>query len=138
MNKITLLIAALFVALLGLTVSCKKGGSSGSDAKFLTAESFVATQWDGVTANGQIASLKVNSASLMVYTYYVKVEAVSKNTDGDKFVKTTVNITYQFDEAAGTFSGTGKEDSFNYTGSLQSTSSMQFNMKGQTVALSKK
>lgn len=138
MNRITLIIAAFVVALLAICTSCKKGGGgsdSSSDAKYLTSSSFVSTFWEGATSNGQRATLQVSTESLMVYTYFEK-KSLAKNTD--ELVKKVVNITYDFNEGEGTFTGTGKEDSFAYSGSLSSTTQMRFNMQGESLTLTKK
>lgn len=138
MKKYTFILVTLLAVVVSLTVgACKKGGDDGpsKSAKYLTTTEFAKSYWEGVDSKNNLVSLDVSSASVMTLTYY-EVVSVAKDTQ-DKLNKVVVKINYSFDEAQGTFSGTG-DDSKSYSATLKSTSKMDFNLSGANIELSKK
>jgi len=122
MKKLRLLSLLLMTAIICTMVSCHKDDTKEPDTKYLSADSFAASKWKGNDTNGEV-NLIVSSKTDMTLTYYV-LTSISKNTDPQPVLQ-TVKISYTFNEAEGTFSGTG-DDSNKYSGNLTSNTNLKF------------
>ena len=122
MKKLRLLSLLLMTAIICTMVSCHKDDTKEPDTKYLSADSFAASKWKGNDTNGEV-KLIVSSTTDMTLTYYV-LTSISKNTDPQPVLQ-TVKISYTFNEAEGTFSGSG-DDSNNYSGNLTSNTNLKF------------
>ena len=124
MKKLRLLSLLLMTAIICTMVSCHKDNDTKEpETKYLSADSFAASKWKGNDTNGGEVKLIVSSKTDMTLTYYV-LTSISKNTD-PQLVLQTVKISYTFNEAEGTFSGTG-DDSNKYSGNLTSDTKLKF------------
>jgi hypothetical protein len=140
MRKIKIIFTLFIVAMVSLTVACKDKDSGGDEpeptpvtAKYLTSAQFASSNWTGKDAKGNDVKLAVNSTSEMTLTYF-ESKSISKNTDNQE--KKTVKISYTFDEANGSFSGTG-DDKNSYSGTLTSAAKLSLTMPAGTVSLDK-
>ena len=135
MKKITTLFTVFLMTVICLASCSKKDNSKEPEnpAKYLSAASFASSTWEGNNSAGTV-TLKVTSTTDMTLTYF-KMPSLSKNTDP---VAQNVKITYTFTEADGKFSGQG-DDGVNYSGELQSTTTMKFNgLSTGSLTLTKK
>ena len=138
MKKFTFFLTALFVVMACVVASCGKSSDGGDDttvseAKYLTADEFAKSTWKGDKYN---VKLVVSSKTAMTLTYTVDVP-VSKNAGEETKEETkTVQITYQFSEKDGSFSGSG-DDNGSYSGILTSKTAMTFKLKDESLLLSK-
>jgi major membrane immunogen (membrane-anchored lipoprotein) len=135
MKKIATLFTVFLLTVICLASCSKKDNSKEPEnpAKFLSAASFASSTWEGDNGVGTV-TLKVTSTTDMTLTYF-KMPSLSKNTDP---VAQNVKITYTFTEADGKFSGQG-DDGVNYSGELQSTTTMKFNgLSTGSLTLTKK
>ena len=104
--------------------SCSKKNNEKdpeTTAKFLSATSFASSTWEGNNGVGTV-KLEVTSTTDMTLTYYKM--PIAKETEKQP-VAVPVKITYTFTEADGKFSGKG-DDQVNYSGTLKSTTALDF------------
>ncbi len=143
MKKFSILFATLIVLMACVVVSCGSSSSGGDEpnnggdnvtAKFLTADEFARSSWQG-EKEGKELTLDVTSKTSMTLKYYV-LKTVSKNTDPE-YEQVTVNITYAFDAAKGV--ATGSANNVAYVATLTAKDKLDFTMGSYgVVKLSKK
>lgn len=133
MKKINYLMAMFIAAVLcvGL-VSCHKSKNDDPEpeAKYLSAEDFAKSTWNGQDDRGLAIQLKVESTSSAKLTYTPK--SAAKNTDP---TPVTITIEYTYTASTGAFSGKGKEDGFSYSATLKDQKNMSIKIPTGTFDL---